>query len=452
MVRLSSLGLIVMLLGVGHRCSLHAQERWPGFLGPVAAHVTADGLPLRWSPEQGVAWVRPLTGHGQSSPVVWDERAWVTSVEGPQKDRYYVHCVHIRDGQVAWSFDFPNSHPQKNSYYVSRAAPTPIVDEERVVAFFESGDLVALTHDGDLLWQRDVTEEIGPIQAEFGIGASPCQTADTVYLLIEHELSGWLMAIDKASGSTRWKVPRAPAQSWSSPAVVQVGTEQYLVVSSSGPVKGYDPDSGAELWSVDDIGGNTGCSPIDFGHGRFLVGASPGRDGKHATLAEKSNCLIQISPQDGSHASKRWFAKGAYPSWASPILHRGLAYWLNRAGVLFAFDAETGEQVFAERTPQSCWATPLGIGDRVYLLGKDGLVTVVQAGREYQVLAENVTWNEQTLPPEQPLEEEDPQRQRTSAMFSKPTLYGYAVTSDAFLVRVGNALICCRSQPTTNPQ
>jgi outer membrane protein assembly factor BamB len=219
-----------------------------------------------------------------------------------------------------------------------------------------------------------------------------------------------------------------------------------VVVSSGGGVDGYDPASGEKLWTLEDIGGNTGCTPIDCGDGRFLIGASPGRNGENAGSAARSNCMVQVT-RDGDQfvAEKRWVADGAFPSWASPILHEGLAYWINRSGVVFCFDARTGQQVFAERTPQSCWATPFAIGQRIYLFGKDGLVTVLKAGREFEVIAENVTWNPEDLPEKSPLPEEtSEERRRASAMFSKPTLYGYAATSDAFYVRVGNALICCR--------
>jgi len=134
-------------------------------------------------------------------------------------------------------------------------------------------------------------------------------------------------------------------------------------------------------------------------------------------------------------------------------MHQGLAYWINRAGVVFCFDAQTGEKVFAERTQQSCWATPFAVGDRIYLFGKDGLTTVLKAGREFQVLAENVTWDPARLPAESPMPQEASQeRRQASAMFSRPTLYGYAVTPDAIYVRVGNAILCCRQSPQVPPR
>lgn len=432
-------------------CVATAVEAWPSFLGPAAEAVEASQLPLQWSPTDGLAWMAELPGHGQSSPVVWGDKLFVTSVEGPLKDTYHITCLDIRDGKKVWSHRLPNSVPVANSYYVSRAAPTPTIDETRVIAFFESGDCVALTHDGQVLWQRNLAADEGPFVAEFGLGASPCQTEDAVFVLIEHDGPSGLLALDKATGQTLWKADRKPARSWSSPAIVRVDDQPQIVVSSGGGVDGYDPDDGEKLWTLEDIGGNTGCTPIDYGEGRFLVGASPGRNGENAGSAAQSNGMIQVTRNGSGYAAQKlWIAEGAFPTWASPIVHRGLAYWVNRSGVVYCFDAQTGEQVFSERTKQSCWATPFAIGDRVYFFGKDGVTTVLKAGREFQVLAENVTWDAESLPDESPMPEESTaERRQASAMFSKPTLYGYAITTTALHIRVGNAILCYRQKPNT---
>lgn len=425
-----------------------AVETWPSFLGPIPSSLRSSNLPLEWTPTDGVQWMAEVPGHGQSSPVVWGNKLFVTSVEGSQKDIYYVTCLDVRDGKKVWSHRLKNSVPVANSYYVSRAAPTPTVDAERLVAFFESGDCVALSHYGDVLWQRDLAADEGPFIAEFGLGASPCQTDDAVFVLLEHDGPSCLLALDKSTGKSLWKTERKSTRSWSSPSIVRVEGMPQIVVSSGGGVDGYNPKSGEKLWTLEDIGGNTGCTPIDCGDGRFLVGASPGRNGENAGSAAQSNCLVQVT-NDGSDYSVRklWVAEGAFPSWASPIMHRGLAYWINRSGVVYCFDAKTGEKVFTERTKQSCWATPFAIDDRIYFFGKDGLTTVLKAGREFRTLVENVTWNPESLPAESPMPEENSEeRRQATAMFSKPTLYGYAVTSDALFVRVGNAILCCRHQ------
>lgn len=422
---------------------------WPTFLGAGAirpeASASTSQLPLTWSPEQGILWTCEIEGHGQSSPVAWGELLFVTSIEGPNKERCIVTCVSLKDGKPLWRQTVDTSFPVKNSLYVSRAAPTPVVDAERVVCLFESGDCVAYSHAGELLWQRELQRSHGPFIAEFGLGASPCQTDQHVFVLLEHDGPSHLLALSKTTGEVTWEAARSPRRSWSSPAMLNVAGQPQIVVSSAGTVDGYNPADGNLLWSFNEIGGNTGTTPIDCGDGRFLVGASAGRQGENAAAAATSNCMLQVSRVDDQwQVKKLWHNADAAPSWGSPILHQGLAYWVNRVGVVCCIDSQTGDTLYQGRTKQSCWATPLADGQHIYLFGKDGLTSVIASGSKFEVLAENRLWNEDQPPTDASLktEETTAERQQAAAMFSGPTVYGYAVAGDKIVVRIGNRLYC----------
>lgn len=422
---------------------------WPSFLGvggSWASSTTASGnLPQQWSPVQGISWQAELVGHGQSSPVAWGDRLFFTSVAGAKKDQYFVSCLSLKNGAQLWQQTVQNGSPVENSLYVSRAAPTPVVDGQQLVAVFESGNCIALDHDGNILWQRDLNQTHGPFIAEFGLGASPCQDADRVFVLLEHDGPSHLIALDKRTGELAWAAPRGPRRSWSSPMLIEIANEKQIVVSSAGSIDGYEPTSGKLLWSFSDIGGNTGTTPLDCGAGKFLVGASPGRQGENAAQAATSNCLMQIDREGtGWQVTKLWHNADASPSWASPILHRGLAYWVNRVGVVCCINAETGQTVYQGRSKQSCWATPFAVGDRIYLFGKDGLTTVIAAGETFKILAENRLWPEDAPPPDASLQtqESTAERQKAAAMFSGPTVYGYAVVGAQFIIRIGNRVYC----------
>ncbi len=420
---------------------------WPSFLGQGASELTPDKFPVKWEVPQGLKWNVPLPGHGQSSPVLWGDAVFLTSVEGPMKDTYHVVCLDVESGAERWRQSIKNSVPIKNSLYVSRAAPTPVVDAERLIALFESGDCVACNHAGELLWQRDLSADYGPFVAEFGLGASPCQNDSHVFVLLEHDGPSCLVALDKATGKTAWKADRTPRRSWSSPSIIQIGGQPQIVVSSAGSVDGYDPQTGKQLWTFSDVGGNTGTTPTDLGDGRFLLGASGGRDGQNVEEARRSNCLLQVTKTgDEYHVERLWVAEGASPSWASPIMHRGYAYWVNRVGAVYCVDEKTGEVVYIERTKQQCWATPLGVGDRIYLFGKEGVCTVLKSGPDFQVLAENQIWNHEILLPEESLaeSEETPERRQAAANFDRPTVYGYAVGENVLVVRIGHQVFGVR--------
>ena len=219
-------------------------DSWPAFLGAGASSTNAETLPIKWSPSENVLWRATLPGHGQSSPVVWGQRVFLTSVEGPQKETFHILCLDLQNGTELWRRSLKNSSPVANSVYVSRAAPTPVVDVSSVIAQFESGDIVAFSHDGDELWRRSLAVELGPFVAEFGLGASPCQTEKLAFVLLEHDGPSHLVALDKASGGTIWTADRTARRSWSSPAIIAVAGKQQVVVSSAGSVDGYASDDG----------------------------------------------------------------------------------------------------------------------------------------------------------------------------------------------------------------
>ena len=426
---------------------LEVPPQWPGFLGAGATPVAAETVPLTWSPTENLAWTREIPGYGQSSPVVWGDRIFLTSVEGENKETLHVLCFSLQSGELLWDHKAASTNPERSSVYISRAAPTPVVDAERVFAYFEGGDVLTLTHAGEPVWTRSLTADYGKPQNEFGLSASPVQTADRVFILVDDPGPSYLIALDKKSGDVAWKSDRVSRSSWSSPSVITTGDTTHIVCSSAGSVDGYDPKTGQLLWTYAEVGGNTGTTPLPVGDGRFLVAASAGREGNNAELARQSNGLMSISRRGETWVSEfRWRADGATPSWASPIGYQGYAYWINRSGVVYCMDLQTGESMYTERLRQSAWATPVGVGDRIYCFGKEGKTTVLAAGPEFKVLATSELWTEDAPPVNHgpTTEETSPERQQAAAMFGKPTVYGVAIVNGSIVLRTGSQLFCIR--------
>ncbi len=424
------------------------QPTWPAFLGVGASEIDPATIPLKWSPTENVVWDASLPGHGQSSPVIWGEKVFVTTVEGDNKETCHTLCLSLKDGAILWDHQHASTAPDPNSVYISRAAPTPVVDKDHVFVFFECGDLIALTHDGKEVWTKSLSKEYSRFINKFGLSSSPVQTESSVIVLIDDEGPSYLVAFNKTDGRILWKTDRTSRTSWSSPAIIPINGQPQVIVSSAGSVDGYDPSNGKQLWTFSEVGGNTATTPLQVGKDQFLIAASPGRSGENAEGAKKSNALLKVTPEgDSWKVEKIWTAAEATPSWASPLVHQGFAYWVNRVGVVYCIDAATGEQKYAQRTKQSCWATPLPLGDRIYFFGKDGVTTVLAAGPEFKELAANELWPADTPPTDNGApkpDETSAERKQASAMFSGPTQYGVAAVSGSLLIRVGSHVYCVR--------
>gem|GEM_PF-230739 len=371
-----------------------ATAAWPGFHGVGASVIDPTSVPLKWSDKDNVAWQSKLPGRGQSSPVIWNDRVYVTAIDGLMKDHCQVVALNLGDGKIAWTATQDSLQKNRSNYFQSRSAPTPLVDANGVYAFFETGVLVGLSHDGKPLWKRNITEDYGAFESTIGLASSPLQTEDSIVLLIDHEGPSYLAAFDKRTGATKWKTDRDSRTSYSSPILVPVEGGQHIVCSSAGSLDGYDPATGKHLWTLDEVGGNRSATPLVAGNGRFVIAASPGMHGENEAEARKSNGVVEITRNGDEWSAKIvWRTEEAMPQFNSPLVYRGLAYWVNRAGVVFCYDAKTGEKHYAKRINQGCWATPVGVGDRVYIFGKDGLTTVIAAKPEFELLAENQLWD-----------------------------------------------------------
>lgn len=391
--------LIVSLavLAVGGQPQTAASDpanRWSSFRNNGSSSVVAGNLPLHWSPVEGIAWQRELPGYGQSSPVLWGDVVFVTSVQGPQKETAALHAIDLKTGDQRWSYEQATTQQAPSSHSVARAAPTPAVDAHNVYAFYESGDVLAVSHDGALRWKRSLTTEFGEFQNHHGLGTSLAQSDDTLFLNIQHKGPSYLIALDKATGETRWKVERPSGMSWSSPIVVQQGSSELVVVSATGSVQAYDATSGEIAWTLGDVSGNSIASPLIVENRLYLAAALSDFD--IAENAARSNCCVKLLDDGGYEVV--WRAERALCDYASPVVCGNCIFYITRAGVLHTLDTVTGVEQYVKRLGGPCWATPIAAGDRIYVFSKNGETTVLRAGTEFEVLATNRLWDPDSPP------------------------------------------------------
>jgi outer membrane protein assembly factor BamB len=373
----------------------NAEEYWSGFQNGGRLSVAA--LPESWDASgKGIAWKAALEGYGQSTPIVAGNQVYLTSNSGPNKETYHVTAYSLVDGSKQWQKDFPNPSPEENNSYVSRAAPSPVVDPSGLYVSLEGGIVAYLSFEGEVIWERNLVDSDGPIKARHGLAASLEQDATNLFVWVEREQEPYVLAIEKKSGKTIWKSPGVGATSWSSPRLIPVAGKPQLICSASGRIAGYDTTDGKKLWEFTNLSNNSTCTPIPVDDGKFLIGASDGRGEQNAGNAAASNGLIEVTPTgDGRfEVDFAWRADKATSSFGSPAVAGGKAWIVNRSGVLYQLDLSTGKQISAERIAAgSIWATPLVTPTRLYLFGQKGITSIIQLDSAKEI-ASCSTWDD----------------------------------------------------------
>ncbi|MEM7146923.1 MAG: PQQ-binding-like beta-propeller repeat protein [Verrucomicrobiota bacterium] len=389
--------------------------QWNAFRGTGDSTTTLTNLPTTWSDTENIAWRNTLAGYGQSSPVIWNNQVYVTSSDGDQKETLIVESFDVESGDQLWSKEFPASQkPPEVSDMISRAAPTPVADENGVATFFESGDLIALDPDGNVRWQRNLTGEYGNFKGGHGVASSLINTPDHLILLIDHDGPSYLLAIDKETGQNKWKVDRDPRISWSSPLFLVHNDVPQIIISSNGIVEAYNASDGSRLWWTDAISGNTVASPTRHDD-TILVAAS-----------DPNNCAaIKLGGSgDVTDSHLLWRAQSVTSSFASPLVHKNVAYYVNRAGALQATNLSDGALLHERRLPASCWASPLAANDHLYFFSTDGQTTVFDAANPTNLT--ELAVNSVAVP-------------------EGDRLYGFAVAPDTLILRSGSELVAVRA-------
>ncbi|MFC1607705.1 PQQ-binding-like beta-propeller repeat protein [Candidatus Latescibacterota bacterium] len=417
-------GLIVMfsstLFAQGNRSEF--EKNWHQFRGPDSNQLpSTTNLPVSWSATKNLSWTYELPGSGWSSPIIWGNRVFVATAisddqsqeqrayrkarsqsgSGNSRDRdkkpvveysYELHCLDLDSGKVLWKKVAYKGVP----YLPSRsenthANETPATDGKRVYVYFGMIGLFCYDFEGKILWQKDLGKY--PTASTWGAATSPIIYNDHLYMQIDNEESSFLVDLDPATGNERWRVSRDEKTSYSTPIIWKNSIRTELV-TGSGTVRSYEPDTGKQLWELNVGGGRNISSPV--AHGDILYAGNEGRrDGGGTLFAVKAGANGDITPDEGAATSPGvlWSVPDAGISMASPLVFKGGIYLVDRrGGFINCYDAVSGEPYYQRtRIPdaKAFWATPWGYDNKVFCLDDAGTTFVVQPGNEFKILYKN---------------------------------------------------------------
>ncbi|MFO0969034.1 MAG: PQQ-binding-like beta-propeller repeat protein [Gemmataceae bacterium] len=368
---------------------LQAQDKlaWARFRGPDGLGLATGKAPTNWSQKENLAFKTALPGMGTSSPIVVGERIYLTCYAGfgapgdkdMSKLKRLLVCLDAK-GDILWSKEVASKLPEQERIRDDHgyASSTPVCDGERLYVFFGKSGVLAFTLEGEKLWQADVGERLN----DWGSAASPVLFGDLVIVNASVE-SGSLIALDRKTGKERWRA-KGIVESWNTPILVTPkGEKTELVVAIMGKVLGFDPETGAPLWScATDIPWYMVPSGVPHDGVVYYTG---GRGGG-GTLAVRAG-----GTGDVTKTHRLWMIRKG-TNVPSPILHKGRLYFASEGGgLLYCVDAASGKVIYEEREPRAdaVYASPILADGKLYYLTRTGATLVVAAGPEMKVLATN---------------------------------------------------------------
>ena len=369
---------------------------WPAWRGPTGDGVSAEtGLPLQWSPTENVKWKTPLPERGNSSPIVWGDRVFLTqAIE--REGRRLLLCFDRTTGRELWRGGTTYSEKEVTHATNPQCSASPVTDGERVIVSFGSAGVWCFDFSGKELWHRD----LGRQTHIWGNAASPVLHGDRCFLNFGPGPRTFLIALDKVTGKTLWQHDEpgghsgekpegtsAKAQwlgSWSDPLPRRVGERDELFMMYPNRVCAFDPATGKELWTSGGINALAYTSPI-FADG--IVVAMGGFNGKAVAVRAGGSGDVTESHRVWHHPrTKQRIGSGA--------IHEGHIYILDDPGIAECIELKTGKVVWEERLkgpgPSGTnWSSIVIADGKCHAMNQGGDAFVFRASPTFELLATN---------------------------------------------------------------
>ena len=353
---------------------------WPAWRGAEGIGVSKERhLPTRFSVTENVAWKTSLPAPGNSTPIVWNQRVFVTCPRDGGKIRSLI-CFDRSTGRQLWRHDVSYPHAETAHSDNPFCSGSPTTDGKLVYASFDSAGVVACDFSGKVVWRRD----LGKLTHVFGPASTPVLYRN---LLIIHRGPGkptHIVALDKRTGKTVWDTPETGIDdklygSWSTPVIYRVGDRDEFALSMPGTLKGFDPLTGKELWKCDGLGPSN-YPDTAVGDG-VLIGVSG---------FQKSMMAVRMGGRGDLTAKHRlWHVEKTQQRIGSGVVREGYLYVSNAPGIAECIEVKTGKTVWKERLGGNLWGSVLLAGDRLYISNTQGDIFILAANPKYRLIAKN---------------------------------------------------------------
>ncbi|MDP6776060.1 MAG: PQQ-binding-like beta-propeller repeat protein [Candidatus Latescibacteria bacterium] len=349
------------------------RAQWPTFRGPEGNGIAyASGIPTHWDGPSGdhILWKVPVPKPGYGSPILWEGKLFLSGADQTVQE---VYCYDAGSGDLLWqgqANDLPGSPPERPDVTddTGYAAPTMATDGQRVYAVYATGDVACWDMDGTRLWGRN----LGVPDNHYGHSSSLMTHRNLLLVQLDDNVGGLLLGLDARTGSQVYEVDRDVQISWASPILVNTGSRMEFILNANPLVISHDPLTGRELWRVDCMMGEVAPSPAYADGMVFVVN-------EYARLA-----AIKVSGQ----AEMVWEYDDNLAEVASPVATSEYLVVATSFGAVACYESKTGEELWLHDFDEGFYASPILVGELVYLMDMNGLMHIFRLGREFRQIAE----------------------------------------------------------------
>jgi outer membrane protein assembly factor BamB len=375
MTRTFRLSLVLFALVSSVAVSLNGED-WPEWRGPARTGASTEkGLPASWSPTgENLAWKAPYGA--RSSPVVFGDRLYLQTSSGAGATlQERLMAFNADSGKLLWEHRYNLFTSDVPPHRIAWASPVVDPATGNVFVFSGNGLLMSLSPAGKLLWERSLAEEFGMWTTHGGRVSSPIVDGDQLivsgltFLWGQHAGGAHrFMSFDKSNGQTLWiSAPegRPTDTIYANPFVADVnGTRLMFSGGSDGAMHAIKIATGEPVWNwrVSQRGLNTAAlmlgDDIIVSHSEENLGTS--EMGMLAAVPAASRGTL-------TDKDARWIVRGVQAGYASPVSDGERIYLLDNGGVLLAFDARTGRQLWHQPLGTIAKASPVLADGKLYI-------------------------------------------------------------------------------------
>ena len=377
---LFSQNIILSILFCNFPGSLQAEPLWPRWRGPAGTgHSNEADLPIRWT-DDNILWSTDLNGAGQSSPVAWGNRIFLTTSTEKGAARH-VLCIDRHSGQHLWKNTAWKGVPERVHGMNSWASPTCVTDGECVVAFFGDAGIHCYEVDGTPRWSHD----LGKFSMnDWGVASSPILVGDLVVQNCDADNVAFIVAFHKRTGEEVWRTQRPRSRSWSTPIITDMDGQPVIVVNGHFGIHAYEPQTGKSLWAYE--GGSGRGSPSVVTHDDLIIGLSGLCRGEGDLIALPVSSRGEVAAD-----ALRWsVARPRGRDLPSPIVVGQFLFTVSlRPGLAICYDATTGKESWKQRLVGQWSSSPVAANGLVYLIDESGETVVLRPGPSFEQIARN---------------------------------------------------------------